>query len=181
MKNVFLDLLQANYVQAEKRFLAATAAQKEGQVEFQAATQKFQQIQVELGTANSEFNSLKILIAAETRKLAAEQAAGNGPANPNPPTIEQPKPEAITATETTSAEINKTELIRDLLRSHPTGMTPVEIWRTVKDQVPHRAYVYAVLGRLKDRDQVTVNRKGKYFFRISHKSEEAKPQTISVQ
>ncbi len=63
-------------------------------------------------------------------------------------------------------------MIRSVLRQHPNGITPAEIWREVKDNVG-RAYVYSVLKRLKDRKQVT-ERRGKYFLQIITKPEEGK-------
>jgi len=68
-------------------------------------------------------------------------------------------------------EINKTEIVRDALRGRPTGLTPGDVWRLVRDDIPNRAYVYSVLNRLKARDQVTV-RRGKYYIKPKQDSEQ---------
>jgi hypothetical protein len=68
--------------------------------------------------------------------------------------------------------VNKTNLIRDVLRQHPNGITPVEVWREVKGHI-ERNYVYSVLKRLKDSKQVS-ERRGKYYLQVMPKSEEDK-------
>ncbi len=50
----------------------------------------------------------------------------------------------------------------------------------VKEQFAHRAYVYSVLKRLKDKDQI-IERRGRYFFRVTPKLAEAKDQAIIHQ
>jgi len=63
-----------------------------------------------------------------------------------------------------SETVNKTEIIRALLRKNPTGLTPPEIWSHVGDQFKHRPYMYSVLKRLKDRDEISF-RRNKYVIR----------------
>jgi hypothetical protein len=75
-----------------------------------------------------------------------------------------PSPQPTNAVET-AEPVGKTEIIRDLLRQHPQGMTPTEIWSQVRDRFKHRAYLYNVLKRLTDREELSV-RRGKYVFRI---------------
>lgn len=58
----------------------------------------------------------------------------------------------------TSESMNKTEIIRALLRQNPTGLTPPQIWSHVSDQFKHRPYMYSVLKRLKDRDEISFRR-----------------------
>lgn len=78
-------------------------------------------------------------------------------------------------------ELNKTDLIRDTLRRRPTGITPAELWRIVRDQIPNRSYVYSVLGRLKEKEQV-VSRRGKYYIRITAtKEEQEKQEEVALQ
>ena len=173
--NTFLEMLKAKAVEAEARFAKASETLKDGTPEFQAASQKFQRIQLEHQSANQELNSLKILINLETQKDAAAHTVPAQPVSGKPTPAEAPAVEAI------EPDINKTAIIKDALRQHPTGMTPGELWQTVKDQIPRRNYVYAVLGRLKDREQVTV-RRGKYYFRIVNKVDEhPKGEALSVQ
>ena len=80
-----------------------------------------------------------------------------------------------------AADLNQTDLIRDALRRRPTGLTPAELWKVVGDQVANRSYIYAVLGRLKERDQVYV-RRGKYHIKVVEKSEpDGENQELVVQ
>jgi len=73
------------------------------------------------------------------------------------------------------AEVNKTEIVRDVLRRNPTGITPAQIWMVVRDRVD-RPYVYSVLKRLKDNRQVT-ERRGKYYL-VVQKAEEGNTSIV---
>jgi hypothetical protein len=64
-----------------------------------------------------------------------------------------------------AVEINKTNLIRDAIRQHP-GASPADLWDAVKEQVS-RTYLYSVLKRLKENDEVMVRRKRYYFKELS--------------
>jgi hypothetical protein len=80
---------------------------------------------------------------------------------------------SITATQTNRAltgaivppETNKTEMIREVLRQHTNGITPAQVWINVKDKVG-RNYVYSVLKRMKDKDEVK-ERRGKYYLQVA--------------
>lgn len=149
---------------------------EECKVRFTEVQKRVQQTQQELQAAQGrhqaalqEANSLQFMIHTETIRLQQNN------------TIPVPtEPKAIPAdVASNQLEVNKTDMIRDLLSRHPTGMTPTEIWREVKSQMTHRAYLYSVLGRLKDRDEVTVRRK-KYFLRVVTKPAEGKEQQGSI-
>lgn len=134
----------------------------------QAAQQKAQVAQAELQAVNQEYNSLQFLANVETARI--QQSAGT----PITATVASriPQPALPQASET-----NKTETIRELLRQHPTGMTPTDIWKEVKGQMAHRPYLYSILKRLKDKDEVAV-RRGKYFVKMLPKPEESRGQTL---
>jgi hypothetical protein len=72
--------------------------------------------------------------------------------------------EAPPASPSETTNPNKTEIIRALLRQHPTGLTPPQIWLQVGEQFKHRPYMYSVLKRLKDRDEISF-RRNKYVIR----------------
>jgi len=188
-----LEMLRERLPTMQKRAQEATETFQSTQRTHQVLTQQLQATQAEYATCMQELNSLQILIGAEIKRMAAEQAlekantgmvelsavvvaTSDASAGLQPPDKDE-KPD-----DGESVETNKTEAIRNMLRAHPGGLTPVEIWRSVKDQIPRRSYVYSVLGRLKDRDQVTW-RRGKYFFRATAKSEDLKnqDQNISIQ
>jgi hypothetical protein len=150
----FLEELKARLAEVLKRL--------------QIAQQKSQIAQAELGAVTQEYNSLQYLASVEAARI--QQSAGT-PITVNVSSrIAQPAlPQA--------SETNKTETIRELLRQHPTGMMPTEIWKEVKGQMTHRAYLYSILKRLKDKDEVTV-RRGKYFAKVLPKPEESGTQNL---
>jgi len=71
----------------------------------------------------------------------------------------------------TSEVLNKTDIVRSLLKQHPTGMSAVDIWKAVGAQFNHRPYLYSVLKRLRDRQEI-VKRRNKYCLTVIPKSEE---------
>jgi hypothetical protein len=153
--SVFLDELNVRLAEAQKRLQTA-------QIEAQVAQGKLQAI-------IQEFNSLQFLVNSEKAKLQQQDnqplSTSNIPANQS--TVAQ-------------GELNKTDMIRSLLRQHPGGMTPTDIWKQVKDQMVHRAYLYSILKRLKDKDEVIV-RRGKYITKMISKSTEGGNESVFLQ
>jgi len=151
------------------------------------ATRTLQTAQVRLQVAQNEFNlasqragACNILLAAEMQRVqleAAAQEAAERAALPGPhASVSEPKPVAPEVTPTSpasSAEINKTELVRNVLRGHTSGITPNEIWKELKNQVT-TAYVHSVLHRLMDRDEVG-RKRHKYYLK-----QHPQPQTEEV-
>jgi hypothetical protein len=142
----------------------------------QEAHQELQAVQLRYQTAIQQQNALQYLI----NSVAAEEQRSQQKSYGQPTTVNLSisVADAIAADEAAAPqphEVNKTDMIRELLRRHPTGMTPTEIWREVKNQMTHRAYLYSILGRLKDREEVIVRRK-KYLLRIDPKSVGEKEQ-----
>ncbi|MHB8540070.1 MAG: hypothetical protein ACYDCD_03895 [Candidatus Acidiferrales bacterium] len=157
----FLEHLKARHAESQKRFLAKQAQLNSVNQEFQVVAQ--------------EFNAWQTLLNLETRK---EQMAAVALTAPTVSPASAPSSPAAT-----SPEVNKTEIVRELLRQHASGMTPSEIWKQeqIKTQFPHRAYLYSVLKRLKDRGDITEKR-GKYCFKFSTKPEELQGGTpVQVQ
>jgi hypothetical protein len=154
----FLETLKTRMAEAQKRF--------------NESQQKLQVAQLEHQTAAQEFSSWQKAVEVEARREAAIPAGAEGPL-----------PIATRTTvvlEPSTTEPNKTQMIRELLRDHPAGMTPGEVWRAVKNSFPHRAYVYSVLKRLTEREQIIGPRRGKYFFRVPSKPEEGKLQEPTI-
>jgi hypothetical protein len=75
-----------------------------------------------------------------------------------------------------SGGTNKTELIRAILRQNPAGLTPPQIWGLVSAHFKHRPYLYSVLKRLKDHDEV-ITRRNKYLLRQGTEAS----QSLTVQ
>ena len=160
----FFEELKIRHADAQKRLQAVQQEMQAMQARFQAVAQ--------------EFNSLQLLLnveAAKPENKPADTAAKN--ATPNAITViaraVSAEPQA-----TTGHETNKTEMIRELLRQYPAGITATDIWKNVKTQMTHRAYLYSILKRLKDKGEVMVKR-GKYISKIMPlKSEEEKDQNL---
>jgi sugar-specific transcriptional regulator TrmB len=163
----FLETLKTNLAEAQKRFTAKQQELTRLNAEFQAVVQ--------------EFNAWQTLVNVQTRKEQAESgitASGSVtlalPQSPANPSIPAPAPQTVV---TPSPETNKTEIVRQLLKQHETGMTPSEIWKLVKTQIPHRPYLYSVLKRLKERGDI-LEKRGKYVFRFIPKSVDVKEQGV---
>jgi hypothetical protein len=164
----FLENLKRGMQEAQLKFQAAQQRQVAANAEFQAAAQ--------------EFNAWQTLVAATTRKEMRTAAPAALPAA-------TPAAVTVSAQATVSPNVaaqlaasgkpegNKTNTVRELLRQHPAGMTPLEIWKQVESQMTNRAYLYSVLKRLKDRGDAR-ERRGKYF--LNPKVEEAQ-NPLSVQ
>jgi len=135
------------------------------------AQAKFQAAQQELALAQQEFQAWSHAVNFETRR---EQIEKQTPASTQTVQPMQSQPVAsLPAAPQETQETNQTELVRDALRQHPAGMTPVELWRELKDKV-QRPYLYSVLKRLRDKDEVSVRRK-RYYLRVNPtKTDEAK-------
>jgi hypothetical protein len=154
----FLENLKVRMLEAQKRFLAKQAQLTAVQAEFQVVAQ--------------EFNAWQTLVNVEARK---EQGAATVTVSAQTQTPNVVALSVSSRSATSTAEVNKTEIVRELLRQHSAGMTPSEIWKQVKNQIAHRPYLYSVLKRLKDRGDA-VEKRGKYFFKFAPKPEDAKEQ-----
>jgi hypothetical protein len=170
-----LEELQARVREARKRLDEANAT---------LATS--QQAQV---NANHNFNVWSMAALAEAREEKLRDTEANEKQLPlpaaNPETLETfsdiaDLAEALADQSVNSAEvINKTDAVRELLRRHPAGMTAVDIWNEVSEDFKHRPYLYSVLKRLRDRDEVVMRRK-KYYLKLANKIEEVKEQQSVV-
>lgn len=157
--STFLDTLRQRMTEAQSR---AASAQK-----------ALQDAQNEHTSAMRDYESWSRAFEAESKR------EGISVAKTVMVEISTKSPDATTE-DAEGTERNKTELIRDVIKQHPAGVTPGEIWSTVKNQIPRRNYVYAVLGRLKDRDQVSV-RNGKYRIKIVPAKENGEINELGIQ
>jgi hypothetical protein len=165
---------QVRLQEAQQIFQTTQAAQAKAQAEFQKAQQAFVVAQQQFHGWNTAYTAV---MAEETaRKQAAGQAQLPLPNTAQPTPIAAPAalPEPVQAGEQKS----KTDVIRDLLRQNPSGMTPTEIWSQVHGQFKYRAYMYSVLKRLTDREELCV-RRGKYAIRLAPQG--VKEETATVQ
>jgi hypothetical protein len=136
---------------------------QEAQVKFQLAQQKLGVVQAEFQKAAQEFQAWQTLVNLETAKQqqgAVIVQQPSIPTNGNQPNFDG---------------ANKTAMVRELLRQHPAGMSPADIWKEMEPQMKNRAYLYSVLKRLKDRGDAR-ERRGKYF--LNPKIEEGDNQNI---
>jgi hypothetical protein len=165
-----LEHIQARMEDSGKRLAIATQNLQRAQQEHQVATHEHS-----IWTGALQIEQRKIALAqahaAQQQQLQARALNPGGVGTHSEPKVLQPVATPIEPN-VGAQDINKTEAIREFLSKRSTGVTPAEIWETLKGQVD-RPYVYSILKRLKDRKQVTV-RRGKYYLVIAPKSEEGK-------
>lgn len=168
----FLNKLKAESEVAKVR---ATEAHKKliaAQTDHQGATQRLQTATAEFQLAANESNSYQTLVNLWTRKEqelgVVEVVDANKMADSVAVAVEANHPQSV-------PEVNKTELVSELLRQNPAGMTPSDIWAKMDKEIKNRAYLYSVLKRLKDRG-VARERRGKYFAVL--KIEESQTQMV---
>jgi len=140
---------------------------RESQGKFQAAQAKLQAVQAEFQKAAGEFQAWQTLVNLETAKANA-----NGHSQATSATPQNPAPAINNASET-----NKTEVVREVLRQHPAGMTPGEIWKQLATSLSSRAYLYSILKRLRDKGDAR-ERRGKYF--LNPKPDENQAQVTVI-
>jgi hypothetical protein len=184
----FLDKLRSGMQEAQQKFVVSQQKFNAAQAESQGAAQRLAVAQQEYQVAATLFQAFQTLVNSQTRK--EQQAAGTVTAAPPLP-INVPRaaisiglpsntatqqnvaaPQAVT--DDNKTESSKTQAVRDLLRQHPTGMTPAEIWKQLEAKMSNRAYLYSVLKRLRDKGDAR-ERRGKYF--LNPDVEESQAQT----
>jgi hypothetical protein len=183
----FLDKLKSDMQEAHARFQTAQQKFNAAQAESQAAQQRLAAAQAAFGLAAAEFQAHQTLIAMHVRK---EQQTATGttpaaairvtapatpPALPAGGTAGQNPAASQPTTDDNKSDGNKTQAVRDLLRQHPAGMTPDEIWKALETKVSNRAYLYSVLKRLRDKGDARAKR-GKYY--LVPKIEESQTQMV---
>jgi hypothetical protein len=149
----------------------------EAQKRLTETTQRLQQAQQAQQAAQLEFNIWNGAVQTETHDEQLRTEAANRNQLPLPEAnLEPVVAEQATLTSEAAEPINQTEVVRELLRRHPGGMTPTDIWREVGGQFKYRAYLYSVLKRLRDRDEVVMRRK-----KYALKPQQEAPHTITLQ
>jgi hypothetical protein len=157
----------------------------ESQRRFQTAHQGLQKAQQEFAQAQLDQNNWQGVLASEMARLgrlqqAAQANQGTLPITPSVPSTAEPVKQISANTSTSVADVNKTEMVRELLNQHAEGMTPGEVWAVLKNYIP-RPYVYSILKRLKDADQVIYNKRRKrYSMRVAPKNEEEIKEQASI-
>jgi len=180
-KKALLEELQARHREAQVRLQDTTQAFQMAQQAHATATATLQKTQQALATAQQQFHGWNTAVSTVAAEIAAQQEAvrASQPELPIPnsaPAV-QPIPTASVPIEAAEPP-NKTDMIRELLVHHPQGMAPTEIWSHVRDQFKHRAYLYNVLKRLTDREELCL-RRGKYMIRIVPQA--TKEETATIQ
>ena len=149
-----METLRTGMQEAQKRMQEAQHAFAEAQEALAEAQSDFQ-------NASQEFNSWKHVFEAETNRLQGAHATPRTPT----PAVAMEDNEPVAESNEANSEINKTELVREILRQHP-GIMPGDIWKELEPQIAdHRythAYLYSVLKRLKDNDEL-MKRNGRYW------------------
>ncbi len=166
-----LEEIKARLIEAQKQLAEATQA-------LAVAQQKHQ-------LASHNFNIWNAALQIETREEQTKQAVAMEKQSELPLANNQPlrlaaipAPQAEHSDDVDEQEgPNKTDIVRNLLRQHPTGMSAVDIWKIVGPQFNHRPYLYSVLKRLRDRGEIS-KRRNKYCLTAIQKTEEAKEQQV---
>jgi hypothetical protein len=148
------------------------------------ATKSFQSAQAVFQQAQQDHNVWNMALVAEQRDEQRRAATATEKQLPLPTTAQaEAKPPVWGEQEVSdlagepAEPFNKTDTVRALLRRHPGGMTAVDIWNEVSDDFKHRPYLYSVLKRLRDREEI-VKRRNKYCLKLTPKTEEAHEQTV---
>jgi len=162
----FLETLKSRLQDAQKRM--------------QVAQQKLAVAQAEFNSAAQETNSWNVAVLTEAHRIQQAAAAEQAMPVVGPPAPSTPSTEASQATTIAPApDINKTDLVRAVLRQHTTGITPHEIAKALKMQVDN-AYIYSILKRLKDKDEVVKKRSGKYCIK-QHSQQQPQTEEVGAQ
>jgi hypothetical protein len=177
-----LEELRARHNVAQIRLQEATQAFQTAQSDNVAAQANFQKAQQALVVAQQQFHGWNVaLTTVQAEETARKEATAtsqmqlpNTAVAPTPVVQLVQQPEPIQPGE----QISKTDIVRDLLRQNPQGLTPTEIWSHVHGQFKYRAYLYSVLKRLTDREELSV-RRGKYAVRII--PQEMKGEIATIQ
>jgi len=149
------------------------------------AQQRWQAVQSELQAATQNHaiwsSAVQIEMAEEAAKLAEAQAKQIPMELPTTeaPRTEVPESDSANSGEPQTESINKTELIREQLQGHSHGMTPTDLWKAVGSTISNRAYLYSILKRLRDRDEIVL-RRGKYFIKVKPAEVQEKNETSEV-
>ena len=171
-----LEEIQARLADAQKQLAEATQVLATAQQKHQAASHNFnvwnaamqlEQREEQLRQAQATEQQLHLpTLSAKTESITASVS-----------------PASITTSmlsehiSDSSEAPNKTDVVRSLLKQHPTGMSAVDIWKEVGAQFTHRPYLYSVLKRLRDRNEI-VKRRNKYCLTMIPKAEEVKEQSV---
>lgn len=162
----FVEMLQQRLEDAQRRLQESQVALQQAQAKHQAVAQEFTSLQtlISIEGAKAHRAAQEAAMAAQPRVAVSlvtspVQVPATQPA--------QAQPAALSGI-AVSPETNKTEMIREVLRQHTNGITPAQVWMNVKDRVG-RNYVYSVLKRMKDKEQVK-ERRGKYYLQVSKES-----------
>jgi hypothetical protein len=159
-----LEELKVRLLSTQKRLTDAQQA-------FTAAQSELQAAQMEFNVWNTAYN---LENREETARLAS--ASKNQISMDLPEVQSQEEPHPNVEEQTT----NKTELVREILRQHPAGINPADLWREFQGRASgtSRQYLYSVLKRLRDKEYVAT-RRGKYFLRT--KPQEGESEGVVIQ
>lgn len=186
MENPFVEFLKTRQQEAARKLQVAQVQLQQAQLAFNQAQQQATSwtiaLQTELQRAQQE--AAAAARPVERAEPTAQSSASADEQPPSPPPLSPPNVKPTSANEAaeqiaSAPEINKTILVRNVLSQHPDGITPVEIFKELKNQVS-AAYVHSVLHRLKERDEI-VKRRGKYSLKQHSQSQSESPNGVVVQ
>jgi len=167
----FLDSMKEYVDKARQRAALAEDAYRTAASEFQAASNDLTIWSNAYALALKERERWQAEARETQTQLPMELPdAGENARQPPSIPVEQPRTE----------EINKAAKVREILAARG-GITPAELWMEVKDFNMTRPYLYSVLKRLRDNNEVAVRKNGKYMLKpraAEGKSEEMETEMI---
>jgi hypothetical protein len=165
-----LEELRQRQHTAQIRLKEASDIFQASQQALATAQATFQKSQAALSLAQQQMQGWSIALVtveaeeAERLQVKNEKQLDLPAVSETPET--QPPTSPLQQPEGAAEAGGKTEMIRDLVRQHPQGITATEIWSHVQDRFNHRAYLYNILKRLTKNGEFS-ERKGKYVSRIA--------------
>lgn len=152
MSNI-LDELKERLATAQKALNETNAILQSAQAQHAQAVQAFNVWNMAVQMVQREEQQRQATVEKQQIPLSSASPAAGFPPEDS---------DHSQASDTEESATGKTELVRNLLQQHPTGMTAPDIWKAVSAQFKHRPYLYSVLKRLRDRDEVAM-RRNKYY------------------
>ena len=165
-----LEELRQRQLAAQVRLKEAAETFQESQQTLATAQAMFQKSQAALAAAQQQMHGWSIALATVEAEEAERKQVKNEKQLDLPAVSATPETQLATPLsepEETTGAAGKTEMVRDLVRQHPQGMTATEIWSHVQDRFNHRAYLYNILKRLTKNGEFSERRGGKYVSRIA--------------
>jgi len=131
------------------------------------AQERYQAAGAELQSATNDYNiwsaAINVEMREEEKRLAVsheKQISTNlAESESHPIDVSSITIEDNSESPSAGNGVSKTDLVREMLRKHAAGITAAGLWTELQDRISSRAYLYSILKRLRDKDEVFIRRK----------------------